>query len=129
RGFFGDPRIGIGGDGEPSQQFHFGIDISAPDGTPVYATLNGRISIDPRHPDVVDIVAGSTQFSYWHVIPAIRSGEAVAYRTLIGHVEAPWGHVHFSEAVGGVYINPLRPGALGPYADHTPPNIHGFSFE
>src|SRR6476659_5780038 len=39
RGFFGDPRIA--NDGE-SRQLHFGIDISAPNGTPVYATLSGQ---------------------------------------------------------------------------------------
>ena len=38
------------------------------------------------------------RFSYWHVIPAIRSGQRVdAYRTVIGHIEAPYEHVHFSE--------------------------------
>jgi hypothetical protein len=52
----------------------------------------------------------------------VRSGErAVAYRTLIGHIEAPYGHVHFSEARNGRYLNPLRPGAMGPFADHTAP--------
>src|SRR5688572_15595570 len=36
RGFFGDPRIANHGH---SKQFHFGVDISAPNGTPVFATL------------------------------------------------------------------------------------------
>src|SRR6266508_428010 len=129
RAFFGDPRIGIGSDGKISHQLHFGIDISAPDGTAVYATQNGRISIDPAHSDVVHVVSGVTDFSYWHVVPAVRSGYAVAYETLIGHVEASWEHVHFSEAIGGVYVNPLRPGALGPYDDHTAPHVHAVCFE
>jgi hypothetical protein len=119
RGFFGDPRIA--NDGE-SRQFHFGIDISAPNGTPVYATLTGRASIHPLHDTTVLIDAGAQEFSYWHVVPAIRTGErVVAYSTVIGHIEEPYGHVHFSEMRNGRYLNPLRPGALGPFVDETTP--------
>jgi hypothetical protein len=128
RGFFGDPRISdVRGD--ITGQLHFGIDVSAADGTAVYATLSGWASVDPYHPDVVDIVSGSTTFSYWHVVPAIHAQAVAAERTVIGHVEAPWAHVHFSELQGGVYVNPLRPGALSPYADHTRPAIHALCFE
>ena len=111
-----------GDDGTIVRQFHFGIDVSAPNGTPVYATQSGTVSL--LHPDVVAIVSGSTEFSYWHLIPTVRSGmHAVAYRTVIGRIQKPWAHVHFSERVGGVYLNPLRPGALGPYADGTRPTV------
>jgi hypothetical protein len=122
RGFFGDPRGFPGAKHTP--QFHFGVDVSAPDGTAVYATLTGTATIHPRHADVVLITAGSTVFEYWHIVPAIRSGSrAVAYRTLIGHIERTWEHVHFSERIGGVYLNPLRPGALGPFFDPTRPTV------
>jgi hypothetical protein len=68
RGFFGDPRISdVRGD--ITGQLHFGIDVSAADGTAVYATLSGWASVDPDHPDVVDIVGGSATFSYWHGVP------------------------------------------------------------
>jgi hypothetical protein len=120
RGFFGDPRIGNNGQ---TRQFHFGVDVSASNGTPVYATLTGTASIHPLHPDVV-LVSGASglQFSYWHIVPTIRNGQrAVAYETVIGHIERPWAHVHFSEARGGVYLNPLRPGAMGPFVDTTKP--------
>jgi hypothetical protein len=122
RGFFGDPRIASH---RHTRQFHFGIDISAPNGTPVYATLSGTISIHALHSTTV-LIAGpnGVEFSYWHVIPTVRSGQrAVAYRTVIGHIEAPYGHVHFSEARNRRYLNPLRPGALGPYADETRPQV------
>jgi hypothetical protein len=120
RGFFGDPRIANHGE---SRQFHFGIDISAPNGTPVYATITGRVWIHPLHATTVMITGGDgVEFSYWHVVPTVRTGErATAYETVIGHIEAPYGHVHFSEAHWGRYLNPLRPGALGPYADDTRP--------
>jgi murein DD-endopeptidase MepM/ murein hydrolase activator NlpD len=39
RGFFCDPRIAAGG-----KTFHFGIDIAAPAGTPVYAVAPGSVS-------------------------------------------------------------------------------------
>jgi hypothetical protein len=130
RGFFGDPRIGHTAHGE-SRTLHFGVDISAPNGTPVYATASGSISIHPLHRDVVVITSSrGFEFSYWHVIPAVSAGQrAVAYRTLIGRIEAPWAHVHFSERRGGVYVNPLRAGALAPYIDRTRPTVHAFGFE
>jgi hypothetical protein len=122
RGFFGDPRISNHGQ---TRQFHFGVDVSAPNGTPVYATLTGRIWIHPLHPNTIGIVGGDgVEFSYWHVIPVVRTGErAVAYRTLIGRIEAPYAHVHFSEARKGRYLNPLRPGAMGPFVDDTDPEV------
>jgi len=122
RGFFGDPRIANHGE---SRQFHFGIDISAPNGTAVYATLTGRVYIHPLHDTTIAVVArDGTEFSYWHVVPVVHTGErAVAYKTVIGHIEAPYGHVHFSEKVDGRYLNPLRRGALGPYSDTTTPLV------
>jgi hypothetical protein len=128
RGFFGDPRVANHG---RSRQFHFGIDISAPNGTPVYATLTGTIYIHALHRTTIAIVGSDgVEFSYWHVVPAVRSGQrAVAYRTVIGHIEEPYGHVHFSESRNRRYLNPLRPGALGPFADHTRPEVVGLRAE
>jgi hypothetical protein len=127
RGFFGDPRIG--GDDGKIRQFHFGVDISAANGTAVYATITGAISL--LHPDVVVIGgAGGVYFSYWHILPTVHAGEhAVAYKTVIGHIEKPWAHVHFSESRYGRYLNPLRPGAMGPYADTTVPSVDDFEIE
>jgi len=122
RGFFGDPRISNHGE---SRQFHFGVDVSAPNGTPVYATTTGTVFIHPLHATTVAIVGpAGVEFSYWHVVPTVRSGErAIAYETMIGRIEAPYGHVHFSEARNGRYLNPLRPGAMGPFTDNTRPSV------
>ena len=42
---------------------------------------------------------------------------------LVGHVEAPWLHLHFAEHRSGVYRDPLRPGALTPWRDTTKPRV------
>jgi Peptidase family M23 len=131
RGYFGDPRIGMTPHGMRSS-FHFGIDISAPDGTAVYATLTGTVVLESFRPEVVAIAApdGRTEFEYWHIVPAISDGaHAVAGKTVLGHIGKGWGHVHFSDRRNGVYVNPLRPGALGPYADSTPPVVKSLRFE
>ncbi|MET0560657.1 MAG: hypothetical protein ABW012_03420 [Gaiellaceae bacterium] len=122
RGFFGDPRISNHGE---SRQFHFGIDISAPNGTRVYATLSGTAHIHALHATTIEIAgANGDEFSYWHVVPTIRSGQRViAYETVIGYIEEPYGHVHFSEKRSGRYLNPLRPGAMGPFVDDTRPEV------
>jgi hypothetical protein len=126
RGFFGDPRLEDDG---TRGTLHFGIDISGRNGTPVYATLDGIAGINDRHPDVVEVWSGhGTTFEYWHITPAVRSGARVyAYHTVLGYIEKPWAHVHFSEAENGVYVNPLRPGALEPYRDKTKPTVHAIS--
>src|SRR4051794_20857161 len=131
RGFFGDPRIAEGASGT-THSFHFGIDISCPDGTAVYATMSGEIVIEGTNPETVSIVGadGRTTFSYWHVVPSVRNGEiAVAYGTLLGHVAKGWAHVHFAESIDGAYVNPLRRGALSPYADHTQPTLESLRLE
>lgn len=129
RAYLGDPRIA--GDYFAYGTLHFGIDISAPDGTPVYATLTGTAVIEPIRPFVVAVRGANGEVhAYWHVIPAVRPYEhVVAYRTVIGHVQAPWAHVHFTELENGLYMNPLRPGALTPYRDTTKPTIGRICFE
>lgn len=132
RGFFGDPRIGEAADGHvESTTFHFGIDISAPDGTAVYATASGPIVWEPQRPETIAVRSRDGRvFAYWHIVPAVHNGQyAVAYKTVLGHISKGWGHVHLAELVDGSYVNPLRRGALAPYADATRPRVHAFSFE
>ncbi len=124
RAYFGDPRIGTDGHGGQSRTLHFGVDVSAPNGTPVYAVTSGRISLHPLHPsEVVLVESGGVTYEYWHIVPAVRSGYAVAYRTVLGRIEKPWAHVHFAERHGSTYVNPLRPAALAPYRDVTAPAV------
>jgi len=121
RGGFGDPRFHLGETSEISA-FHFGVDVVARDGTPVYAVEPGVVI--RRHASSVTIGrASGRRFGYWHVRPVVRSGTYVHLHQLIGHVIRGWGHVHFAESMRGRYRDPLRKGALTPFVDHTTPVV------
>jgi len=127
RGNFCDPRYT-----KSSATFHFGIDISAPDGTSVYPVRSGVVYLRGDHPDVVGVTSadGRSRFEYWHITPAVRTGErAVARTTLLGWIKKGRAHVHFTEINDRVWVNPLRPGALGPYDDSTAPVVGAIRFE
>lgn len=118
RGFLNDPRIASDG-----STFHFGIDIAAPDGTGVHAVEAGTAYL--KHPNALVVLSsgGGRAFEYWHVTPVVSSHQFVRAGQLLGHIQRTWGHVHFAERRGSVYLNPLRAGALTPYVDHQPPTI------
>lgn len=122
RGYFNDPRLS----GEESG-FHFGVDISAPDGSPVYAIDPGTVRVHGQTVAVVPM-RGGHRLSYWHVVPAVVKGQRVRRHQLIGHVVAGAGHVHLAEYKDGTYINPLRLGGLAPYIDDTVPQIPSMTF-
>ena len=116
RGYFNDPRIS-----GSSRAFHFGIDIACPDGTPVHAVEPGTVHRSRRN--VAVVARGGRIFGYWHIVPTVRHGAEVRRHQLLGHVEAPWAHVHFAESLRKEYRNPLRPGALAPWVDPSSPRI------
>lgn len=123
RGYFNDPRLsGL------EQGFHFGIDISTPDGTPVYAVASGYARVHGMTVAVIPWRRGVPRLSYWHVVPAVRSKQYVRKFQLIGYVQAGAGHVHLAEWKNGTYINPLRVGGLAPYIDDTVPQTPSLTF-
>jgi hypothetical protein len=126
RGGFDDPRYHVGAEGALSA-FHFGVDIAVRDGTPVYSVSSGWAL---RHNADVTVHRGPTDraFGYWHIRPVVRNGQRVRVHQLLGYVRKGWGHVHFSESVGGIYVNPLRKSALTPYRDKTIPVVSAIRF-
>jgi hypothetical protein len=131
RGSFGDPRTLFFGpptartlaSGAGKFQFHFGVDISAPNGTLVYPVQSGVVTrVTDEEIDVAG--AGGLAFQYWHLRAAVRNGERVtAYVTVLGRIMKPCGHVHLTELDNGVIVNPLQPGHLTPYTDRTAPAV------
>lgn len=135
RGSFGDPRTlfhappTIDGlmHGGGSFSFHQGVDISAPDGTAVYPVLDGVVST-VTHEWIRVTSDGGRAFEYWHIHPAVYAGARVeAGKTLLGRILRESGHVHLTELLNGRAVNPLRPGHLTPYADHTRPVVTAIS--
>jgi hypothetical protein len=120
RAEFGDPRQTSG-----HLNFHFGIDISAPGGTAVYAVAPGTVFLAPDRVAVLtDGRPGRrTGFTYWHIKPAVRDYSLVGLHSLIGWIKPGCGHVHFAEIEHNRYVNPLRAGALTPAPDLTAPTI------
>jgi murein DD-endopeptidase MepM/ murein hydrolase activator NlpD len=123
RGYFNDPRIS-----GQTRAFHFGIDISAADGTAVYAVASGTVHVEGGRSLSVVADDGSRTFGYWHVVRSVEHHQHVAEGQLLGRVEAGWAHVHFAESEGGEYHNPLRRGALTPWNDATTPRIVRIDF-
>lgn len=124
RGAFGDPRFGA-----RQRNFHFGIDIPAPGGTPVYAVAAGTTVLAPDRVAVLRpaVARHTTGFAYWHILPAVGEYHWVRKHALIGWVSPAWGHLHFAELEHGSWVNPLRPGALTPFYDTATPRINGIS--
>jgi hypothetical protein len=126
RGYFNDPRITSETGGGTSAAFHFGIDISAPDMTPVYAVAAGQAIV---RGNTVRVRAKGREFSYWHIFPSVYTGQRVALHQEVGQIVPGYLHVHFAEKLGAEFVNPLRKGALAPYYDHTRPVVSGVSFD
>jgi hypothetical protein len=120
RGYFNDPRI-VGG----VTSFHFGVDTVAADLEPVYAVEAGRARVRRT---AVAVVKGQRTLAYWHITPAVRTGQRVAFHQVVGYVEPGAEHLHFAELRSGSYVNPLRIGALAPYIDDTVPKIPAITF-
>ena len=131
RANFGDPRTifqmslfqnGLEGPGE--FQFHNGIDIAAPDGTPVYPVASGTVKLIQGGTEIAVDTDDNRTFQYFHLVPVVETGEhVVAKQTLLGYIGRGFGHVHLTEIRGFRVWNPLAKGSIAPYRDTTKPRV------
>jgi hypothetical protein len=135
RSTFGDPRTLFRGPptravlhhGAGIFSFHTGVDIAAPDGSPVYPVESGTV-VSTAGCKVIVRSRGAT-FQYWHIFPAVSKGQVVtAFTTVLGRIRTTYGHVHFVELHDGHPTNPLAPGHLTPYQDTTTPIVGRIEF-
>jgi hypothetical protein len=140
RGAFGDPRTLVTGDlfGQTgpglagAYSFHNGVDIVAAPGTAVYPVVSGRVVVRSQDKIVVRTDDGRA-FQYMHLDGAVHLGQTVvAERTILGWIRpgTVFEHVHLGEIDAGPdglcrIHNPLDPGHLEPYQDHTTPRATG----
>lgn len=113
---FGPRSTSIGG----GSGFHTGIDLAAPEGTPVYAAHSGRIGVagyDSGYGNQVVINAkGPGRSSYSHlatIMAGLNKGDRVKRGQLIGFVGdtgsySEGNHLHFETWKRGKERNPMR---------------------
>lgn len=99
----------------PSHHFHSGIDLAAPNGTPVYSVVAGMAVVVASPTGyglhvVVDAGGGLTVL-YGHLSGfAVRPGEPVSAGALLGWVGSTGNstgpHLHFEVRRGGVPVDP-----------------------
>jgi len=99
----------------PTRHFHSGIDLAAPEGTPVYAATAGHAVTgdDEKAAGLfVSVAVGShVRILYCHLQRALATGDVTAGE-LIGNVGssglATGPHLHFEIQVDGRSVDPAR---------------------
>ncbi len=98
---------------------HMGVDLAAPEGTPVRATASGRVSFAGRQGGSGNLIVlrhdnGLTSL-YMHLsrfAKGLHDGQRVEQRQVIGYVGmtglATGPHLHFGLKKNGSYIDPMR---------------------
>jgi murein DD-endopeptidase MepM/ murein hydrolase activator NlpD len=100
--------------------FHQGIDIVAPEGTPVHASGDGVVAYigwnyaDGADPAWIVIIAHSTSLETWyaHMQPRypvqqgehVRAGQTIGYEGNTGH--STGAHLHWAVRLNGTFVNP-----------------------
>ena len=108
---FGPRNTGIAG----ASTYHEGVDLGAPEGTPIYASRTGIVSAATSNSKAgfyVKINHGDGYHSiYMHMTRyVVSAGQAVSAGQLIGYVGSTGvssgPHLHFGISYNGTYVNP-----------------------
>jgi len=98
------------------ERFHYGVDMSAPEGTPIYAAASGTVSVasfDSSSGNYVMVShSGGFATSYLHMTHYIVSvGQYVSQGQVIGYVGSTGlstgPHLHFAMYLNGSFVNPM----------------------
>ena len=98
-------------------RMHSGVDMACPEGTPIYATRGGKVTIakySSSAGNYVQINHGDGYASvYMHMTEYVVSvGDYVAQGQLIGYVGntglSKGNHLHFGISYNGEYVNPME---------------------
>ena len=97
------------------QRFHYGVDLAAPEGTPIYATRSGTVSVASYDGECgyyvqIDHDEGYRSI-YMHMTyfvvgygQYVSQGEVIGYCGSTGAATGP--HLHFGISQYGAYVNP-----------------------
>ena len=100
-----------------TRKFHYGVDLAAPTGTPIYATRSGTVDIASYNGSAgyyVQINHGDGYKSiYMHMTHyVVKSGQHVSQGQVIGYCGSTGGstgpHLHFGISYRGTYVNPAN---------------------
>lgn len=98
-------------------KMHNGIDMAAPEGTPIYAAKGGQVSIAAYSSTAGFYVqidhGGGYRSVYMHMTEyKVSAGQYVAQGQLIGYVgntgASKGNHLHFGISLNGSYVNPIE---------------------
>jgi murein DD-endopeptidase MepM/ murein hydrolase activator NlpD len=99
------------------REFHKGLDISGPSGTPIYAPATGKVTFsgtDGAYGLTVILNHGNgitTRYAHLNRL-AVKNGQSVARGELIGLMgnsgRSTGPHLHYEVRLNGVFVNPER---------------------
>lgn len=104
--------------GKRGREFHEGLDLRAPDGTPVYAAQSGVVlyaesrirgygqMVVIRHPGMIATIYAHNSKVLVKRGQRVKQGEQIAISGSTGHVRGP--HVHFEIRKGVAAVNPMK---------------------
>ena len=100
-----------------TKKFHYGVDLAAPTGTPIYATRSGTVDTAAFHSSMgyyVQINHGDGYKSiYMHMTRyTVKAGQHVGQGEVIGYCGSTGAstgpHLHFGISKNGSYVNPAN---------------------